>query len=149
MIHEVIISRAMSSSIQKMSSASAGTAVALEWADGKKQLDHEQARQLAAEYDPNSPEEKQLVRKLDWRLVVSGLYFHNQSRIKYCDLTCLFQSQVLGHSTFSATSTEQTLVMQNLPGWLQTSIFPLHNTLLSCLFSSQPTSSARCPRICF
>lgn len=70
-IHESRIFEAMSSSIQKMDSVSAGTAVALEWTDGKKQLDHEQARQLAAEYDPCSPEEKQLVRKLDWRLVVS------------------------------------------------------------------------------
>lgn len=41
-----------------------------EWADEKHQLDHEHARQLATEYDPNSPEEKKLVRKLDWRLVV-------------------------------------------------------------------------------
>lgn len=39
--------------------------------DGKSTLDQEQARQLAASYDPNSPEGKALRRKLDWRLVVS------------------------------------------------------------------------------
>lgn len=57
----------------KMNSLTAGAVVAVEWADGKTQLDREQARQLAAEYDPNSPEERKLVRKLDWRLVVSSL----------------------------------------------------------------------------
>lgn len=40
----------------------------------EKHLDHEQARQLAAHYDPDSPEERALVRKLDWRLVVSSYY---------------------------------------------------------------------------
>lgn len=53
----------------------------IESASGKNQLDHEQARQLAAQYDPNSPEEKKLVRKLDWRLVVSlALYAQLGSR---------------------------------------------------------------------
>lgn len=60
----------MSASIHKVDSSTPG-AVGVEWADGKTALDHKQARQLAAEYDPNSPEERRLVRKLDWRLVVS------------------------------------------------------------------------------
>ena len=36
---------------------------------GKIELDHERARELAVTFDPNSPENKALVRKLDWRLV--------------------------------------------------------------------------------
>lgn len=44
-----------------------------EWQNDKSKLDQEQARQLAVQYDPNSPEEKKLVRKLDWRLVVGTL----------------------------------------------------------------------------
>lgn len=70
----------MSATISKMNSEHDTRVVALEWADGKKQLDHEQARQLAAEYNPNSPEEKQLVRKLDWRLVVSYLSLVKKAR---------------------------------------------------------------------
>ncbi|ETN40641.1 uncharacterized protein HMPREF1541_04920 [Cyphellophora europaea CBS 101466] len=35
----------------------------------KGQLDHERARELAVAFDPNSPENKALVRKIDWRLV--------------------------------------------------------------------------------
>lgn len=61
----------MDRSIQKMDSSNTGGVDAVEWADGNSKLDHEQARQLAAEYDPNSAEEKRLVQKLDWRLVVS------------------------------------------------------------------------------
>lgn len=61
----------MSSAIQKTDSAQAPEILTVESTDGKKHLDHEQARQLAVQYDPNSPEEKKLVRKLDWRLVVS------------------------------------------------------------------------------
>lgn len=38
--------------------------------DEKLDVDEEQARRLASEYVPGSPEEKALVRKLDWRLVV-------------------------------------------------------------------------------
>lgn len=60
----------MSTTIQKTTSGNT-EAVSVEWSDSKKQLDQQQARQLAAEYDPNSPEERKLVRKLDWRLVVS------------------------------------------------------------------------------
>lgn len=60
----------MSTTFQKTNSANT-EAVSVEWADSKRQLDQQQARQLAAEYDPNSPEERKLVRKLDWRLVVS------------------------------------------------------------------------------
>lgn len=44
-----------------------------EWQNDKSTLDQEQARQLAVQYDPNSPEERALVRKLDWRLVVCRL----------------------------------------------------------------------------
>lgn len=61
----------MSTSIQKTNFANVEALAAVEWVDGKKQLDHEQARKLAAEYDPSSLEERNLVRKLDWRLVVS------------------------------------------------------------------------------
>lgn len=44
----------------------------VEWADsGKHQLDQQEAQRLGVEFDPNSPENKKLVRKLDWRLVVS------------------------------------------------------------------------------
>lgn len=44
----------------------------VEWADGSKhQLDQQEAQRLGVEFDPNSPENKKLVRKLDWRLVVS------------------------------------------------------------------------------
>lgn len=61
----------MSLSIQKTDSVSVPEVMAVEsTTDGKHHLDHEQARQLAAHYDPNSAEEKRLVRKLDWRLVV-------------------------------------------------------------------------------
>ena len=38
--------------------------------DEKRQIDIEHAQQLAAAYVPGSVEEKALVRKLDWRLVV-------------------------------------------------------------------------------
>lgn len=62
----------MSGAIQKIDSAHATEIMTVESTDGSKnQIDHEQARQLAAQYDPNSPEERKLVRKLDWRLVVS------------------------------------------------------------------------------
>lgn len=44
----------------------------VEWADSSKhQLDQQEAQRLGVEFDPNSPENKKLVRKLDWRLVVS------------------------------------------------------------------------------
>lgn len=44
----------------------------VEWADNSKhQLDQQEAQRLGLEFDPNSPENKKLVRKLDWRLVVS------------------------------------------------------------------------------
>lgn len=44
----------------------------VEWADNsKQQLDQQEAQRLGLEFDPNSPENKKLVRKLDWRLVVS------------------------------------------------------------------------------
>lgn len=38
---------------------------------GKEQLDREAAQQLAQQYVPGTDEEKAIVRKLDWRLVVS------------------------------------------------------------------------------
>jgi hypothetical protein len=38
---------------------------------GKDQLDRERAQQLAQHYVPDTAEEKAIVRKLDWRLVVS------------------------------------------------------------------------------
>lgn len=48
------------------------TAETVEWADSSKhQLDQQEAQRLGLEFDPNSPENKKLVRKLDWRLVVS------------------------------------------------------------------------------
>lgn len=48
------------------------TTETVEWADSNKhQLDHQEAQRLGLEFDPNSPENKKLVRKLDWRLVVS------------------------------------------------------------------------------
>lgn len=48
------------------------TAETVEWADSSKhQLDQQEAQRLGQEFDPNSPENKKLVRKLDWRLVVS------------------------------------------------------------------------------
>lgn len=37
----------------------------------KRELDLDQARQLETSYVPDTAEEKALVRKLDWRLVVS------------------------------------------------------------------------------
>lgn len=40
-----------------------------------KHVDHEKARQLAAHYDPSSPKEQALVRKLDWRWVVCFLKY--------------------------------------------------------------------------
>lgn len=45
----------------------------VEWAadNSKHQLDQQEAQRLGLEFDPNSPENKKLVRKLDWRLVVS------------------------------------------------------------------------------
>lgn len=46
----------------------------VEWADDSKhQIDQQEAQRLGAEFDPNSPENKKLVRKLDWRLVASTL----------------------------------------------------------------------------
>lgn len=39
----------------------------------KQEIDLDHARQLETSYVPNTPEEKALVRKLDWRLVVSLL----------------------------------------------------------------------------
>lgn len=36
---------------------------------GGDKLDHERAHELGVTFDPNSPENKALVRKLDWRLV--------------------------------------------------------------------------------
>lgn len=52
----------------------------VEWTDnGKHQLDQQEAQRLGLEFDPDSPENKKLVRKLDWRLVVSSrsvLHFH-------------------------------------------------------------------------
>lgn len=67
-------SQVMYTSIQKNDSGNSEAVVGIEWTGmntgGKQQLDYEQARQLTAQYDPNSPEEK-LLRKLDWRLVVS------------------------------------------------------------------------------
>lgn len=39
--------------------------------EDKREIDLDQARQLQTGYVPNTPEEKALVRKLDWRLVVS------------------------------------------------------------------------------
>lgn len=48
------------------------TTETVEWADSSKhQLDRQEAQRLGVEFDPNSPENKKLVRKLDWRLVVS------------------------------------------------------------------------------
>ncbi|KAK7721458.1 hypothetical protein SLS63_009572 [Diaporthe eres] len=48
------------------------TTETVEWADGSKhQLDQQEAQRLGQEFDPNSPENKKLVRKLDWRLVPS------------------------------------------------------------------------------
>jgi hypothetical protein len=38
-------------------------------ANEKDILDQNRARELAENFDPNSPENKALVRKLDWRLV--------------------------------------------------------------------------------
>ncbi|KAG8163013.1 hypothetical protein KVR01_007491 [Diaporthe batatas] len=44
----------------------------IEWADNtKQQLDQQEAQRLGLEFDPKSPENKKLVRKLDWRLVPS------------------------------------------------------------------------------
>jgi hypothetical protein len=40
-------------------------------ANTKAQLDRDQARELASGYVPDTEEEKAIVRKLDWRLVVS------------------------------------------------------------------------------
>jgi len=39
--------------------------------DNKREFDLDQARHLQESYVPDTPEEKALVRKLDWRLVVS------------------------------------------------------------------------------
>lgn len=61
----------MSLPIEKTESSMTGVVSPVERADGKTQLDQEQARELAASYNPDSPVEKGLVRKLDWRLVVS------------------------------------------------------------------------------
>lgn len=48
------------------------TADTVEWAENSKhQLDQQEAQRLGLEFDPDSPENKRLVRKLDWRLVVS------------------------------------------------------------------------------
>lgn len=48
------------------------TTETVEWADSSKhQLDQQEAQRLGLEFDPNSPENKKLIRKLDWRLVVS------------------------------------------------------------------------------
>ncbi|KAL1854049.1 hypothetical protein Daus18300_011547 [Diaporthe australafricana] len=48
------------------------TADTVEWVDNSKhQLDQQEAQRLGLEFDPNSPENKKLVRKLDWRLVYS------------------------------------------------------------------------------
>lgn len=48
------------------------TTETVEWADSSKhQLDQQEAQRLGLEFDPNSPENKKLVRKLDWRLVPS------------------------------------------------------------------------------
>lgn len=52
--------------IEQVTETRSGNAV-----DDKDQLDRERARQLAIQYVPDSPEEKAIVRKLDWRLVVS------------------------------------------------------------------------------
>lgn len=46
------------------------TGSSLDTHNEKVQVDIEHAQQLAAAYMPGSPEEKALVRKLDWRLVV-------------------------------------------------------------------------------
>lgn len=40
--------------------------------DDKREIDMNEARQLQTSYVPDTPEEKALVRKLDWRLVVSA-----------------------------------------------------------------------------
>lgn len=45
------------------------TGSSLDTHNEKVQVDIEHAQQLAAAYMPGSPEEKALVRKLDWRLV--------------------------------------------------------------------------------
>lgn len=58
------------------------TTETVEWADSSKhQLDQQEAQRLGLEFDPNSPENKKLVRKLDWRLVVSmrGLVMRSSS----------------------------------------------------------------------
>lgn len=44
----------------------------------KQKLDEEQARRLAVEYIAGSPEERALVRKLDWRLVVRSWRYYSR-----------------------------------------------------------------------
>ena len=61
--------------------------------DNKREFDLDQARHLQESYVPDTPEEKALVRKLDWRLVVS-----TGSTMK-CVSTLTVSSLAVGPST--------------------------------------------------
>ena len=61
--------------------------------DNKREFDLDQARHLQESYVPDTPEEKALVRKLDWRLVVS-----TGSTIE-CVSTLTVSSPAVGPST--------------------------------------------------
>lgn len=64
--------RAIIMSTSTQISAQKDNTETVEWADSSKNhLDQQEAQRLGIEFDPNSPENKKLVRKLDWRLVVS------------------------------------------------------------------------------
>lgn len=66
--------------------------------DDKREIDLDQARNLQANYVPDTPEEKALVRKLDWRLVVSC----RAGDAKLHLMT--WSSHAVGRYTFSAMS---------------------------------------------
>ncbi|KAI5361269.1 Putative MFS transporter superfamily [Septoria linicola] len=75
----------------------------------KQQVDFEHAQQLAATYVPGSPEEKALIRKLDWRLVPTCWLLYLLSNV---DRTNIGNAKIGGlEDDFELTSNQYSLIV--------------------------------------
>ena len=93
------------------------TQVDKETYDDKREIDLDHARQLQTGYVEGTAEEKALVRKLDWRLVVRALVNYTFDLYKLTRQ----HSLAAGPSTSSPTLTAVTLATPKLAAWKMTS----------------------------
>lgn len=102
----------------------------------KGQLDQERARELAVTFDPNSPENKALVRKIDWRLVPCTWTLYLLSNVDRSNIGWVVSAQ-------SPAVADQSLGMPKSVGWKMTSILLPPSTRSLFSSSSRATWFAR------